>query len=243
MAPTPAQPAFRPDPERLKRTARLLRPLQIYHRYEVTGLEHVPREGGCLLVCHHSAATYDGFLLGLILWEKTGRLGRGLGDDRIFQTPGLSDFARQIGLVPASPTAGQELLAQGELVGVAPGGMWEALRPREQRYQVRWEQRRGFCRLALRAQVPMLLAACPRADDLYEIYGNPITDALYQRLHLPLPLMKGLGPTLLPRPEKLVHHLAPLIHPPPHDPDAEEAQVDALHAQATAVMQGLLARR
>lgn len=231
------------DTERIRRAARLLKPLQVYHRYEVKGLEHVPATGGCLMVCHHSMATYDGFLLGMVIWEQTGRLGRGLGDDRIFQTPKLADFARDIGLVPASPTAGAELLAQGELVGVAPGGMREALRPRDARYQVRWGDRKGFCKLALRAQVPMMLAACPKADELYEVYPSRLTDRLYRHLHLPLPLFRGLGLTAVPRPVRLTHYIAPLIVPPPHDPDHEQDQIDALHKEASAVMRGLLRRR
>jgi len=238
-----SDPSSTLDPDRIRSAARLLKPLLVYHRYRVKGFEHVPASGPCLLVCHHTLATYDGFLFGLRIWEETGRLGRGLGDDRIFQTPRLADFARDIGLVPASPTAGAELLAQGELVGVAPGGMKEALRPRTERYQVRWGDRKGFCRLALRAQAPMLLAACPRADELFEVYPNRLTELLYRHLHLPLPLFRGLGFTALPKPVPLTHYVAPTIVPPPYDPEREAEQVDALHREASAVMRGLLRRR
>ena len=234
---------FVPDPDRIQRAARLVRPLMAAHRFSTKGMEHVPRSGGCLMVVHHSLATYDGFLLGLDIWDRTGRLGRGLGDDRIFQTPRLAELAQDIGLVPASPTAGRELLDAGELVGVAPGGMWEALRPSEARYQSRWGSRRGFCRLALRAQVPMLLAAVPRADELYSVYANRWTDRIYERLHLPVPLLRGFGPTLLPRPIRLTAYLAPVIVPPPHDPDREDAQVEELFTEAAARMRALLARR
>ena len=147
---------FVPDPDRIQRAARLVRPLMAAHRFSTKGMEHVPRRGGCLMVVHHSLATYDGFLLGLDIWDRTGRLGRGLGDDRIFQTPRLAELAQDIGLVPASPTAGRELLDAGELVGVAPGGMWEALRPSGAAVPVGEP-----ARLPPRApaQVPMLLAA------------------------------------------------------------------------------------
>ncbi len=206
-------------------------------------MEHVPRSGACLMVAHHSLATYDGFLLGVAIVDATGRVPRGLGDDRIFDVPGLAGFARRIGLVPASPTAGEDLLAAGHIVGVAPGGMWESLRPRTERYTVRWEHRKGFVRLALRAGAPMMLWACPRADELYTVYGSRLTDHLYQQHHVPLPLLRGLGPTLVPRPVRLVSHIAPLLHPPPYDPVHETEQVDALHARATAVMLELLGRR
>lgn len=232
-----------PSPEAVARGARLLRPLAAWHRFRVEGMENVPRCGPCLWVAHHTMATYDGFLLGLRVFEETGRITRGLGDKRIFQTPWLRDKARRIGLVPASPEAGAELLAQGNLVGVAPGGMWESLRPTTQRYATRWEGRRGFCRLALHSGAPMMFSACPRADELYTVYASRITDLAYDRLHLPLPLLRGLGPTLIPRPVPLVAFLSPLLHPPALDLAREEQQVDDVHAQAQAIMAELLSRR
>ena len=140
----------------------LFRPLiervQTYHRHEVVGLEKVPTEGGVLLAMNHSLATYDAALLGKELID-TGRVPSILGDDLIFKTPGLRHWARTLGIVPASPRYGEELLLRGRLVIVAPGGMREALRPSEERYHVRWDRRKGFIRLALRTQCPIVLAS------------------------------------------------------------------------------------
>jgi len=219
---------------------RVLRPLQRYHRFELRGAEHVPREGACLLVVHHTLATYDGFLIGGGIWEATGRLPRGLGDDTIFKVPGLAGFARDLGIVPASPEAGEKLLQEGHLLGVSPGGMWESLRPKGERRRSRWEGRRGFVRLALRTGAPMVFAACPRADEVYSVYPSRLTDSVYRRFHFPLPLVRGLGPTLLPRPLKLVGHVSRPLVPPPWDPDREEAQIDALRELAAREMARLL---
>lgn len=232
----------RPHLPTVRRLTSLMRPLMHYHQHRVVGMEHVPLTGPCLMVVHHTAATYDGFLLGIAIHDATGRLGRALGDDRIFQTPGLGPLALRCGIVPASHGAGEALLAAGELVGVAPGGMWESLRPYTERREVRWGDRRGFCRLALRAGAPMLLAACPAGDEIYKLYPNPITDRVYERLHLPLPIARGVGPTLAPRKVMLTHYLAPLIHPPRYEPDREREQVEALFQQAKATMEGLLKR-
>ena len=232
-----------PDPLDARTVAqveRLLRPLARYHRFELEGVEHVPARGACLLVVHHTLATYDGFLLAGAIWERTGRMPRGLGDDTIFRIPGLAGFARRVGIVPASPEAGEELLREGHILGVAPGGMWESLRPRGERRRSRWEGRRGFVRLALRTGTPMLMAACPRADDLFTVYPSRLTDAVYRRFHWPLPVARGLGPTLVPRPLKLVGRLSARVVPPAWDPTREDAQVDAPHAAASASMASLL---
>lgn len=224
----------------MRQLRRLLEPLERYHRFHAVGLEQFPRVGPVLLVVHHTLATYDGFLIGAAVWDHTGRLPRGLGDDRIFQIPGLRRLAHTIGLVPASPEAGEALLREGHVLGVAPGGMWESLRPRDERRRSRWEGRRGFVRLALRTGTPMVLAACPAGDDIYRVYRSRITDAAYQRFHLPVPVARGVGPTAVPRPvELLARFSAPLV-PPPYDPAREEEQVDALHAEARRVMSELL---
>ncbi len=59
---------------------RLLRPLKSYHRHRSVGLERVPAQGGAMLVMHHTLATYDAFLLGVDLFDATGRLPVAMGD-------------------------------------------------------------------------------------------------------------------------------------------------------------------
>lgn len=227
--------------------ARVLDPISRYHDHRVEGLEHVPVLGPGLLVIHHSLATYDALLLAMAIWHRTGRFPAGLGHDRLFDVPGLRRLVKGVGVRRASPEAGRELLARGELVGVAPGGMREALRPSEQRYQVLWEARRGFARLAVTAQVPMILAACPRADELFDVEPHPITDWVYDNFRMPLPVARGRRGLPLPRKIPLVHYVAPPIYPPPVSPESPEAEVqrhvDALHARAAEVMKDLLARR
>lgn len=228
------------DPEFLERARKVLLPLARYHRFQIFGLEHIPAKGAALLVVHHSLATYDGFLLGDAIYQGTGRLPRGLGDDRIFQIPGLRKIALALGIVPASPEAGERLLREGHLLGVAPGGMWESLRPREERRRSRWEGRRGFVRLALRMGVPMIFAACPAADDIFTVYHNRVTDGVYQRLHWPVPVLRGVGLSLIPRPVKIRAFISAPLQPPPWDPAQEEAQIEALHQAAQARMATLL---
>jgi 1-acyl-sn-glycerol-3-phosphate acyltransferase len=233
----------RVDDETLRAGIRLLEPLRRYHRYRVEGAEFLPRQGAWMFVVNHSLATYDGFLAGLAVYEATGRMPRGLGDDRIFQIPRLRRLAREVGLVPASPEAGLELLKAGEILGLAPGGMWESLRPLTERYRVRWEGRLGFARLALRAQVPLVLAACPAADEIYDVWPSSLTDRMYHAFHWPVPLGRGVGPTLIPRPVALTHYFAAPIVPPTLDPSREEEQVVELHQQAVDRMGRLLSER
>ncbi len=237
--PTDAQTLIKP--EIMDGWLRLLEPVRRYHRHEVEGLEHIPTEGPALLVIHHSLATYDGFLFAMKLYEATGRVPTALGDDLIFRTPWLKKLAWDTGIRPASPKAGYDLLKEGRLMFVSPGGMWESLRPSEEARSIRWDGRYGFCRLALRAQVPLVMIACPAADDIYSVKKSAITDRLYRHFRIPLPIARGVGPTPIPRPVRLTHHVAPAVQPPEHDPVNEDAQVQALRDRCAVTMMTLLA--
>lgn len=218
---------------------RVVNALRTYHRYQVQGLENLPAKGPALLVVSHSLATYDIALLGYTVFEQTGRVVRGLADRLIFKIPPLARVAAGLGGVQGEPQAAEKLLAAGEIVMVAPGGMREALRTSEHRYQVSWENRLGFARLAVRTQVPVVLAACPAADDLYTLYPSRLTNYFLKRFHLPVPVMRGLGPSWVPRPVALTHYLSEPLAPPAvdeSDAQAVETYQQLLSSEMTALL-------
>lgn len=196
----------------LQNAKKILDLLATYHQHKVENLDCIPTNGPALILTNHSLATYDGFLLGKVIIERFGRVVRGLGDDLLFKTPVLRDWCYDIGLVPASPKNALELLERGELVALAPGGMKESLLSTEERNQlhhrVLWNDRKGFVRLAMEAKVPVILAACPQSENIYTVYRSEFTQSFYKKFHFPLPVFKGLGPTLLPRPIELTHQLS-----------------------------------
>jgi hypothetical protein len=119
--------------------------------------------------------------------------------------------------------------------------MREGLRPSSEKYRVDWEGRRGFVWASLLSGAPIILCACPRADDIYEVTASELTKQVYAQWRVPLPIFRGLGPTLLPRPVKLVHLLSAPIPPPAVDPDAiREEDVAAHHAMLTERMNRLM---
>ncbi|MCG8667772.1 MAG: acyltransferase family protein [Pseudomonadales bacterium] len=215
-----------------------------YHRHEVVGMENIPAQGRCLLVVNHSFATYDNGVLIKQVLRDTGRLVRPLGDRSLFYVPAFGRFLGKTGAVPARPHVAEYLLEkEGALALVAPGGMREALRPSTEKYKVRWDSRKGFVRLAVKTQTPIVLSACPEADDLYTVYENTLTKFVYQKARLPLPAIRGLGLSLIPRPVKLTHYLSELQMPPEvdlNDPQAVDAAVDQWHVELTELMNEML---
>lgn len=230
-----------PDPG-LDRLAPLFQAIRRYHHHTVVGMEHVPATGAALVVHNHTLSTYDNLLLGAAIYLELGRLVHGLGDRLMFRIPLLAGFMQRIGFVEASQPAARRLLEDGHLVGLTPGGMHEALRPSTRRYELRWDDRKGFARLSMLAQKPIILAANPRGDEIYTVLPSRLTDAAYRRFKLPLPIAYGRAFTPVPRPVALTHVLAAPIAPPAVDAAAAgfERELDDYHRFLITRMAGLM---
>src|SRR5690606_5502757 len=107
---------------------------------------------------------------------------------------------------------------------LSPGGMREWGKPSTQRYTINWRGRSGYAKLAIETQTPIILAACPKADDVFEVYDNPISRFVYNKFKAPFIIARGWGLTNIPRPVKLSHFLSEKVVPPPCPSDETELQ-------------------
>jgi 1-acyl-sn-glycerol-3-phosphate acyltransferase len=205
--------------------------LRAYHRHEVYGLDHFPAKGPVIVACTHSLATYDITLLMSAIYQEFHRFPRALIDHAFYKFPGLGELMEGLGCILGHPDNAKTLLKNGELLYIAPGGMRESLRPSSERYQIRWNRRKGFARLAIETGSPVVLAACPRADDIYTVYDSKATKWIYKQFRLPFFVAHGIGPTAIPKPVKLAHYLSKPIYPPraKKDPAAFKRQVYQFH--------------
>jgi hypothetical protein len=133
-----------------------------------------------------------------------------------------------------------EMLRAGEIVGLGPGGMRDSLRGHRDRYRFDWSGRLGFVHVAMTAGVPIVLAACPSADDIYTVYSTALTRWAYDRLKIPLPLFRGVGPTPLPRPVKLRHFIGEPIYPPVPPDQVDDRVVERHHQYVVGKMRELM---
>jgi 1-acyl-sn-glycerol-3-phosphate acyltransferase len=217
-----------------------LRALGRYHRHQIVGFEHVPTDRAFLMVSNHSLATYDAFIAGVEIYDRLGILVHPILDRTILDTPVLGDALREMGFLDGDREAAVAALEAGSTIGVIPGGMRESLRPSTRKFEVDWKGRTGFVRVAMQAGVPILLSACPRGDDIYDIADSPITKWVYSKFRLPFPLARGLGPTFLPKPVQLTAFFSePIESPVPKDEVTDEA-VAAHHAYLTERMNEML---
>jgi 1-acyl-sn-glycerol-3-phosphate acyltransferase len=219
---------------------RFMRWLADYHSWELVGAGHVPKRGGAIVTCTHSLATYDLFIMGYASQHLIGRQAYIIGDDLMFRIPGLTPVLEEIAIIPGGREAAVARLKQGYLLGIAPGGMKESLRGKHRRREFDWSDRRGFVWAAALAGVPIVPAVCPSANDIYSVYENPLTEWAYRRFKLPLPIFRGLGPTPLPRPTKLLSVLGPPIYPDVAPDRVTDGDVTRFHARVVQATQALM---
>jgi 1-acyl-sn-glycerol-3-phosphate acyltransferase len=228
--------------EIIKKIDPFIRGMRAYHQHEVQGMESIPDQGKTLLVLTHSLATYDiAFLIHSILKEKS-RLARPLVDRLFYKIPFGSEIIESIGGIQGTPNKAKELLNLGEIVAVAPGGMQEALKAPKEKYKIMWDKRKGFAKLAIESQAPVVIAVCPNADDMYDLIPNKFTDWAYEKLKIPLFLAKGIGYTPIPKPVSLTHLLSKPIKPPKmlQDPIAHKRQVTRFHKKLITIANDLI---
>jgi len=137
---------------------------------EVEGIEHIPK-GRALFVANHSFGWDVGFAMGAI-WRDTRRPVWALGDHVWWKVPFIRRLVAAVGTVDGTTENVDRLLSQDELVLVLPGGLREAVKPRDLRYRLLWGNRYGFVRASIRNQAPILPLAAIGADDLFDFVGN-----------------------------------------------------------------------
>lgn len=197
----------------------LMRPLfDTWFRVQVRGLEHVPSQGGALVVANHSGTiALDAVMTQVALRDHhpDHRHLRMLGADLVFQTPFVSEIARKAGHTLACMPDAQRLLERGELVGVWPEGFKGVGKRYSERYKLQRFGRGGFVSAALRAGVPIIPTAIVGAEETYPMLGN-ITP-LARLLGLPYfpmtPTFPWLGPLgLVPLPSRWIIEFGEPVH-------------------------------
>jgi 1-acyl-sn-glycerol-3-phosphate acyltransferase len=151
----------RRDPEHIRRTLPGMKAYaELYHRAEVRGVENIPADGPVLLVGNHSGGTLiaDTFVFAAAFYEHFGpnRSFHQLAHDLVFRVPGARALVARWGTVPASPANMVRALERDAALLVYPGGDWETYRPSWESAHIDFAGRKGFARLALEHNVPVI---------------------------------------------------------------------------------------
>jgi 1-acyl-sn-glycerol-3-phosphate acyltransferase len=197
-----------------------------YFRADVKGLEKIPAEGPVLLVGNHSGGNVAPdtlvFSLAFATYFGVERRFFQLAHNLVLAMPGLGTL-RKYGTVAASHDNARTALETGAALLVYPGGDYEVHRPSWESAKVDFNGRKGWIRLALENDVPVVplvsiggqetalflsrgerLAKLLRLDKMFRLKVLPISLAIPWGLnvgdmlsHWPLPAkisMRALDP-------------------------------------------------
>src|SRR5689334_16518570 len=154
-------PLRKRDPDYIEQTLPALRlSSKLYFRADVRGLENIPPEGPVLLVGNHSGGTWiaDTFIFSQCFYDHfgSGRRFHQLAHDLVFKVPGLRALVERYGTVPASPENMKRALERDAALLVYPGGDHETFRPSWESDKVDFGGRKGFARLSLELDTPIV---------------------------------------------------------------------------------------
>src|SRR3954471_14117200 len=130
-----------------------------WFRMDVEGWENIP-EPPALLIGIHSGAPFvwDAWTVGFHWWRHFGdeRPIHGTAHDALMAAPGIGAYFRKMGVLPAAPDSILAALAAGRDVALWPGGEIDSLRRWTRRDEAILAGRKGFVRIAIQAEVPIV---------------------------------------------------------------------------------------
>ena len=175
---------------------------QNYFRVQTDGWEHIPSKGKVLLIGSHNGGlaapdtvmmTYD--------WLRqvgTERLAYALMEPRIWQfLPGLGRLSAQVGAIQPRPDLIRSALRKDAAVLIYPGGAKDVFRPYSLRNKIYFHGHRGFIKLALQEEVPIIPFISYGAHSTLIVLAE-IHSQMEQLHRLGMPWLGGIDPGVFP---------------------------------------------
>lgn len=146
-----------------------------YFRSEVDGVEHLS-ERASLIVSTHNGGIFmpDLLSLSVAFWRRFGieTPGHGLFHALGMKVPGYGRVAIKLGALPASRHNARLALEADRPILLCPGGDADNLKPFSKRHQITFGQRRGFIRLAIQQQVPIIPSVSVGAHEVFFVLND-----------------------------------------------------------------------
>ncbi|CAN5176978.1 lysophospholipid acyltransferase family protein [soil metagenome] len=185
--------------ERARQLARrLYDPLyRHWFRADWEGLEHIPTDGGALLVSNHAGAIpSDAPTIMHGIETELGRPVYGLADHFFKNTPFVGTLWQRGGGVVAHPDNAYRLLRQqNQLALVFPEGTKGTSKTYHERYRLRRFGRGGFVEIAMRAGVPIIPIAVVGADEaMPTLFKLPAVAKAFGLPYFPITANMAFGP-------------------------------------------------
>ncbi|OUL19064.1 lysophospholipid acyltransferase family protein [Nostoc sp. 106C] len=173
-----------------------------YFQVKTDGWHHIPAEGKVLLVGSHNGGMASPDLIMMMYdWFSrfgTKRLVYGLMHPSAWKvSPKIAELAQKLGAIVAHPKMASAAFDIDASVLVYPGGQYDMFRPHSQRYKINLAGHKGFIKLALKQEVPIIPLISVGAHDtlivLFDCY-----DLVKQLHNWGLPWLYQIDPGVFP---------------------------------------------
>lgn len=202
----------------------LLELMKVYFRLHIEGAENIPRKGSVLVTPNHSGFSgIDSLLLNYALVNDAKRYPRVLTHKFWFGTKLTSIAFQKMGFFEATYENGKNFLTRKNAVVLFPEGEQGNFKPSQKMYQLQ-EFKRGFVRLAIETNSPIIPALIIGAEESNLTISQIKSSKFLKGLTIPLPLniiplpakwkIKFLEPIYLPydnsalEDNELIHEIA-----------------------------------
>lgn len=175
---------------------------QHYFQVKTDGWHHLNSHSQVLIVGSHNGGLASPDMIMMIYdWFRhfgTDRPVYGLMHPSVWRVnPYLAELAVKVGALQAQPQMAIAALQKGASVLVYPGGAQDVFRPHWQRHQIHLAGRKGFIKLALREEVPIVPAISLGAHDTFMVLGD-CYEQVKQLHYLGMPWILDTDPEVFP---------------------------------------------
>ncbi|MBD2106394.1 acyltransferase family protein [Nodosilinea sp. FACHB-13] len=172
-----------------------------YFRVQTQGWEQIPAGQIMLVGSHNGGLSAPDMFMMIYDWVRrfgADRLVYGLMHPKVWQAcPLVASLAERAGAIAAHPKTALAALDRGASILVYPGGAQDVFRPFYQRDQVQLGDRKGFVKIAIQRQIPIVPVVSWGAHETLLVLADIYP--LVERLHeLGMPWLLGIDPEVFP---------------------------------------------
>lgn len=257
MANSSAKPHLNFVPPSQEAAERAFKGLNLYFDTQYIDTDNIPSDRPVLYVSNHTRYSVTDFLPIFGAYKYGGRFVRAFADRMHFKLPGYSDLIKSTGAVLGDRDICVDLMQDRQSVFVFPGGAREALKKKSEDYQLVWKHRTGFAKLAIEYGYDIVPVGVMGGEECFQVlldaddYQNNVVGRwldkkglldryLRGKDELP-PLVRGIGLSLLPKPQKIyVSYGAPIdLSAYKGRTDNEDAMFEAREKVADSILAAL----